>query len=163
MAAIRRLLCESFWLYRKILLSVEADGEILLNKYKKTGMFTVTRKFDPKETIELDRFVHSLRGDTREVINRHSGQVASTMKQEHGMTINRWDWSAPSQCNQTFPKNGSNDKRLPDNRFIICPGYILWTATSLVNTEVPTNNKYLDRKYLKGQLKLERTFNYWSL
>ena len=138
MAAIRRLLLESFWLYRKILLSVEADGEILLNKSKKTGMFTVTRKFDPKETIELDRFVHSLRGDTREVINRHSGQVSSTMKQEHGMTINRWDRFAHSQCNQTFPKNGSNDKRLPNNWILHCLGYILWSSPPPPFTKVIT-------------------------
>ena len=49
----------------------------------------VFRHFEPKEAIELDRFVHRLRGDTREVISRPSGLVASTMKQEHGMTVNR--------------------------------------------------------------------------
>ena len=47
------------------------------------------RHFQPKEAIELDRFVHRLIGEPREVITRHSGQVASTMKQEHGMTVNR--------------------------------------------------------------------------
>ena len=47
------------------------------------------RHFEPKEAIELDRFVHRLKGESREVITRHSGQVASTMKQEHGLMVNR--------------------------------------------------------------------------
>lgn len=52
----------------------------------------IFRHFEPKEAIELDRFVHRLMGDTRELITRHSNQVVSTMKQEHGMTVNRSGW-----------------------------------------------------------------------
>ena len=50
---------------------------------------TLSRNFDPKETMELDRFVHTLNGETVEVIRRSSDEVASTMKKENGMTINR--------------------------------------------------------------------------
>ena len=49
---------------------------------------TLSRNFDPKETIELDRFVHTLNGETVEEIRRSSDEVASTMKKENGMTIN---------------------------------------------------------------------------
>ena len=39
--------------------------------------------------MELDRFVHTLNGETVEEIRRSSDEVASTMKEENGMTINR--------------------------------------------------------------------------
>ena len=47
------------------------------------------RKFDPTESIEMDRFVHTLNGQEEETIVRNSRDVSSTMKEENSMTVNR--------------------------------------------------------------------------
>ena len=49
------------------------------------------RKFDPTESIEMDRFVHTLNGQEDETIVRNSRDVSSTMKEENSMTVNRQD------------------------------------------------------------------------
>ena len=76
-----------FLVFRKIVQSGETSGKILYSSSSQNDR--IFRHFDPKEAIELDRFVHRLEGNTKELITRRSGQVASTMKQEHGMTVNR--------------------------------------------------------------------------
>ena len=44
--------------------------------------------FNPLHMIEMDRFVHTLSGNTKEIIKRRSKESSNTMK-EGGMTINR--------------------------------------------------------------------------
>ena len=46
----------------------------------------ITRTYNPKEAIALDRFVHKLTGKDDEVIERNSTQSAATMK-EAGITL----------------------------------------------------------------------------
>ena len=84
---MRKLLSGYFLVFRKIVQSGETSGKIFYSSSSQNDH--IFRHFDPKEAIELDRFVYRLEGNTRELITRHSGQVASTMKQEHGMTVNR--------------------------------------------------------------------------
>ena len=46
------------------------------------------RSYNPKELLEMDRFVYQLRGQVGEEIRRESSSSASTMK-ETSMTINK--------------------------------------------------------------------------
>ena len=64
-------------------------GEIMLNlKMKDPDVILFKRSFNPLHMIEMDRFVHTLSGNTKEIIKRRSKESSNTMK-EGGMTINR--------------------------------------------------------------------------
>ena len=49
------------------------------------------RKYNPKEMIEMDRFVHILSGEEIEDIRRASKDSSSTMK-DNGMTLRRYNF-----------------------------------------------------------------------
>ena len=64
------------------------NGKVVSFTALRNFLFIIVRQYDPKEVIEMDRFVHTLNGETTETIVRTSNQAASTMKYDRIMTLN---------------------------------------------------------------------------
>ena len=75
--------------------------------------FSYKRTYNPREMIEMDRFVHKMSGKEIEDIKRESIASAGTMK-DTGMTINRWTEAYSSNDNLNLHQDGPDDPRIPE-------------------------------------------------